>query len=252
MLLKSVYHWLLPRVCILCKNLSQQSLDICKPCAAELPTLKHCCQTCGLPGWETIRCGQCLQMNPPFDITHTLFSYEAPIPKLILDLKFQQALTHARLMGEMLAAKIQNEWYQKTELPGAIIPMPLHKERLRERGFNQAIEIAKPIAKQLNLPLLTHAAVRVKSTAAQATLSGDERRKNIRHAFIIKKEFKNIHIAVVDDVITTGSTIHEFCRMLKKHGAHKISVWCCARRSLSSSRHPEPAHRYKQPSNQSA
>lgn len=232
-LLKNVAHWFMPHVCILCKTITPQPHDLCLPCSKDLPILKHNCQVCAnnLPSTsQSPLCGQCLQKKPPFDTTHGLFLYEPPIPKLILDLKFHEALTHAKLLGELLAEKILHEWYRETSLPTAIIPIPLHPDRLKERGFNQAIEIARPIAKALDLPLFLQHAIRVKSTQPQATLPASERNLNIKNAFLIKKSVKNHHIAVVDDVITTGSTVYEFCRLLKKHGAAKISVWCCARR----------------------
>jgi ComF family protein len=199
----------------------------------ELPVLKPGCLSCAnvlsLENSHSF-CGECLQKKPPFDITHGLFHYQPPIPKLILDLKFHHALTHARLFGELLAEKIIQEWYQENAFPTAIIPMPLHVSRLKERGFNQALEIARPIAKALNIPLTIHDVVRIRPTLPQATLSADSRKQNVKNAFLIKKSLENQHVAVVDDVITTGNTIREFCRALKKAGAGKISVWCCARR----------------------
>ncbi len=232
-LLKKMANWLMPHRCILCKNTTHRPYDLCLPCDKQLPILKHYCTRCAniLPLKEQIpMCGHCLQHQPPFDETHGLFSYQPPIPKLILDLKFHHALTHAKLFGELLAEKILQEWYKKEELPNAIIPIPLHRDRLKERGFNQATEIARPIAKALKLPLILHGITRIKPTNPQATLSAQARKNNIKNAFLIKHSFENQHIAVVDDVITTGSTIDEFCRQLKKQGARRISVWCAARR----------------------
>lgn len=232
-LLNKLSHWFMPHVCILCKNITQESYDLCVPCSKHLPILKHNCIVCAniLPKTcNTPLCAHCLQKKPPFDRTHGLFLYQPPIPKLILDLKFHHALTHARLFGELLAEKIRQEWYREQSLPHAIIPIPLHTERLKERGFNQALEIARPIAKALKIPFILNNILRIKSTTPQATLHASERKNNVKNAFIINQSFKNQHIAVVDDVITTGSTIHEFCRVLKKQGVGQISVWCCARR----------------------
>jgi len=230
---KKFTTWLMPHVCILCRNITHRSQDLCLSCLEHLPIVKQSCPMCAnilLSTHQNVLCGQCLKQKPPFDTTHALFLYQPPIPKLILDLKFHHALTHAKLLGELLTERILREWYQKKPLPTAIIPIPLHSARFKERGFNQAIEIARPIAKALKLPLLLHNAVRIKATIPQATLPARERKHNINNAFLIKKSFENQHIAVVDDVITTGNTIHEFCHLLKKHGAAKISVWCCARR----------------------
>ncbi|HSW94494.1 MAG TPA: ComF family protein [Gammaproteobacteria bacterium] len=231
-LLKKIIQGLMPTVCLFCNTLTDRPQAICIRCRNDLPLLKHHCQICAnrLPADTFARsCGQCLRQKPPFDTTHGLFFYEPPIPKFILDLKFHHALTHARLLGELLLEKILQEWYQKTPLPTVIIPMPLHPDRLKERGFNQAIEIARPIARALHVPLSLHDAVRIKSTKPQATLPASKRKQNIRNAFLIKKSFENQHVAVLDDVITTGNTLHEFCRQLKKHGAARISVFCAAR-----------------------
>lgn len=175
-----------------------------------------------------------MQNKPPFDYTHGLFLYQPPITKLILDLKFQRALANAKLLSELLFEKISQEWYQHKSLPSAIIPIPLHTKRLKERGFNQALEIARPLAKKLQLPLLIKSIVRSKHTIAQATLPATQRRRNIHGAFSIEQQLNNQSVAVVDDVITTGGTMDEFCRTLKASGAGRVDVWCCARPAFAS------------------
>jgi len=128
-----------------------------------------------------------------------------------------------------MTEKIINEWYQEKQLPAAIIPIPLHQNRLKQRGFNQAAEIARPISKALKIPLIVNGLVRFKETQSQSNLGAFERRRNVNNAFRSKKYFKNQDIAVIDDVMTTGNTVYEFCKVLKKQGARRISVWCCAR-----------------------
>lgn len=148
-----------------------------------------------------------------------------------MQLKFNHALLNARILGELLAEKI-HLWYQQQPLPEFIIPMPLHTKRLKERGFNQALEIARPISSSLGIPIDKTSCQRIKHTFAQATLHADQRQANIKKAFKVTSDLANKHIAVLDDVITTGNTITEFCRTLKKAGAGKIDVWCCARALL--------------------
>lgn len=229
MLFKKIYAWLLPFTCLLCGTLSDRNQDLCQSCYQDLPLAKHSCLKCAIPISTIGICGQCLQKTPPLDKTYALFLYQNPITKLILELKFNQAIVNARVLGELLTEKIQTTWYKINPLPDVIIPIPLHASRLKERGFNQALEIARPIAKALKLPLSIHSCIRVKPTAAQATLHAAERQQNMKHAFSIKEDFSNQHIAVIDDVITTGSTINEFCAALKQNGAKSIDVWCCAR-----------------------
>jgi len=230
--LKKLSQWWLPHTCILCGNLTHSLQDLCSACKLDLPILTQSCQRCANVLTTNINgliCGQCIHQPPPFDYTHSLFLYQPPVTHLIRQLKFSQKLLHARLLGELLAEKICSEWYQNKSLPTVIIPIPLHPKRLQTRGFNQALEIARPIAKQLKLPIITRGFSRIKPTLAQATLPSTERRKNIRQAFAINYKVENQAIAVIDDIVTTGNTIREFCSLLKKNGAARIDVWCCAR-----------------------
>lgn len=227
---KKFLNWVLPYTCILCGDSSDRQQDLCNPCYLDLPSIPHACMRCAIPlsSHARVLCGMCLQKPPPFDVGYALYVYQNPIAKLILELKFNQALHHARLLGELLAEKLQT-FYRYHTLPNIIIPIPLHAARLKERGFNQAVEIARPVSQQLKIPLDVDTCLRIKPTLPQATLHASARGLNVRHAFILKKLLTGQRIAVLDDVITTGSTIHEFCRMLKKHGAASIDIWCVAR-----------------------
>jgi ComF family protein len=194
--------------------------------------IRNSCIYCAISLPESIIegvCGQCLQKSPPFDVTHALYFYQSPITKLILELKFNQKLIHARVLGELLADQIQQVWYKNKPLPTFIIPVPLHPARLKERGFNQSLEIARPIAKILNLSIDITQCHRHKLTAPQSACSAAERKKNVKGAFSVIGHFAEQHVAVIDDVITTGNTVTEFCKTLKRSGARKIDVWCCAR-----------------------
>jgi ComF family protein len=225
--LKKMAQWLMPHACIFCGQ-KTLNIDVCTPCLNDLPHIENPCKRCSrsLTGLN-LQCGFCLNHRPAYDATHALFSYRPPITKLIMQLKFNHILANARVLGELLTLKIQQEWYVGKPLPDLIIPVPLHTKRLRERGFNQAVEIARPISKKLTLPM--HHCSRIKYTHPQATLLAEERVKNMRGAFLITQDLTNKTVAVVDDVITTGQTINEFCKTLKKAGAKRIDVWCCAR-----------------------
>lgn len=230
---KRFFTWLLPHVCILCNNPSYRKQDLCDACLKDLPFAQKLCQRCAIPLTVVNHfalCGKCSGKSPPFDCTYALFFYQFPVTKLILDLKFQEALMNARVLGELLAEKIKYS-YQTKLFPDVIIPIPLHSNRLKERGFNQALEIARPLSNALKLPIDKYSCIRHKPTFAQATLSASKRQKNIQGAFTINP-LPYRHVAVVDDVITTGTTISEFCKTLKQQGVETIDVWCIARPRL--------------------
>lgn len=152
---------------------------------------------------------------------------------MISSLKFQHQLVYAQTLGELLVDKIKI-WYQSQTLPQLIIPVPLHLKRLRERGFNQALEIARPIAKHFSLPIDARSIKRHKQTEPQSVLPARLRTQNLNNAFSTSALFTGLTIAVIDDVITTGATITAFCKKIKQQGAAHIHVWCCAKQHLVS------------------
>jgi ComF family protein len=201
-----------------------------------LPILPRNCRQCAqfltstsLPA-QDLHCGSCLKTPPPFDATYALFPYFPPIIGLIRQLKFKHQLTHAKALAELLLQQIKTDWYKHKPLPDLLIPVPLHPYRLRERGFNQAIEIAKPIAKALDIPLDLHGMQRIKPTAVQSSLPAKERGRNMANAFALNRDYSALSVCLIDDVITTGHTISACARLLKQNGAKHIDVWCCARR----------------------
>jgi ComF family protein len=229
-ILSATIRCFFPHTCVLCGYPAKRTQDLCQPCLDDLPILAHSCPRCANNFTASLEllCGSCLKENPPFDYTHALFSYESPISNLITELKFQHNLVNAKVLGELMAEAIENKWYQHKSLPDIIIPMPLHNTRLKERGFNQALEIARPIAKRLHLPLdLT--SKRIKFTQAQTTLQVKARAKNMKNAFYIDPSFTYQHVAILDDVITTGQTVTALSKALKQAGVHKIDIWCCAK-----------------------
>jgi ComF family protein len=229
---KSIISKFLPHLCILCGENSGQKIDLCKDCQSNLPWLSHACVHCAIPLSDpaTFICGCCLKNPLPFYKTCILFAYAEVIKKLILALKFRQQLMYAHILGNLLVEKIQN-LYRKEPLPQLIIPVPLHVKRLRKRGFNQSMEIARPIYKKLKIPIDYTSCRRVRNTAAQSTLPANQRGQNVKYAFEIKKPQKllNQHIALLDDVMTTGHTLTELSRALYRRGVKRIDVWCCAR-----------------------
>lgn len=208
--------------CVLCGAASDSHL-VCNPCHDELPRPASACPICAAPGSGEI-CGQCLQHPPHFTRTLAALDYTFPVDKLIQAYKYHHQLALARLFGTLLSQTVQHQ-----ARPDLLLPMPLHPTRLRERGFNQAHEIAKRIGKTLKLPATPNLARRVVNTASQATLDWDARKKNMQGAFACETPLAGQHIALVDDVMTSGATLNELSKTLKQAGAGEISVWVVAR-----------------------
>jgi ComF family protein len=222
-----------PYYCILCAQPADQLRDLCIDCDQYLPRLKQCCQQCAEPivgaSIASTFCGQCLKSPPSYDKTLALFEYKAPVSNLIAGLKFQKKLSYARLLGEMMGEWLLMQYQSSMTLPDCIIPIPLHYKKLRMRGFNQTLEIARPIAKLLKIPVLPFLHQRIKNTVFQAKMSLSQRRLNVKGVFVQKKVLPFKKVAILDDVMTTGSTVEQFSQMLRKNGAEEITIWCCAR-----------------------
>lgn len=227
---KNLQSWLFPPVCLLCRASGEADRDLCTGCHIDLPRNCLACRRCALPlaahPQATLICGQCQSHPPPFARTLAPFLYRSPLDFLIQDLKFHARLTTARLLGGLLSEALER---QGGPLPECIIPVPLHPTRLRERGFNQALELARPVARRLDIPLLSDRVKRIRLTPAQSQLDLNARRENLRGAFFINRAIQARHVAIFDDVITTGSTVLELARVLRKAGVEEIEVWACAR-----------------------
>jgi ComF family protein len=165
-------------------------------------------------------------MPPIYDSCYAMFYYVPPIDYLITACKFRHKLNYTKLLGLLLAKFLTA---RLTDLPELIIPVPLHKQRLAERGYNQALEIARPISHALHIPLDYSCCRRTRATQAQTELTLQARHKNVKNAFAIQREITAKRIAIVDDVMTTGSTVAELAKALKCYGVQHIQVWCCAR-----------------------
>jgi ComF family protein len=232
-----VYEWikntqskLYPPLCLLCGSSDSTNRDICSACLDDLPHNLNCCSICALPlsrhSPDNLVCGRCLRLTPTFDHGHAAFAYSYPISGLISDFKFAGKLHYGRLLANLLISYIEAK---DPDLPDLILPVPLHRSRLRERGFNQALELARPIGRHFNLPVDTHSCKRTRATAAQSNLDKKTRRKNIRGAFQLMHEIKSGHVVILDDVVTTGGTVMELASILKKGGVKRVDVWALAR-----------------------
>ncbi|GEP30284.1 amidophosphoribosyltransferase [Sulfuriferula plumbiphila] len=217
-------HSMLPQNCLLCGTFSGRA-KLCADCAADLPYHPQaCCPVCALPTLNGAICGHCLKRPPHFGSTRAAYTYAFPLDRLVQSLKYRHNLAVVSLLADTLATQAASH-----PLPDALIPMPLHPNRLRQRGFNQAHEIARHIARILRLPVLPHAATRIIDTAPQASLPLNERRKNLRGAFVCDHTLQGKRVAIVDDVLTSGSTLDALAGALLKAGALEVQCWVAAR-----------------------
>ena len=204
-------------------------------CRNDLPKVENACKACALPmkgNIESDFCGQCISQKTYVDYAENLFHYENPIDYLIGQMKFQQQLSSAAVLADLFKIHIEN-CSLDNGLPDLILPMPLHKKRLAKRGFNQTLEIIRPLAKSLKIPLALDLASRNKETKTQTHLTKQQRRKNVSGCFTLLNKTSAVHIVIVDDVVTTGATTNELAKLLKKSGVEKVSVWSLARAELN-------------------
>lgn len=221
-----VYKWL-EALCPLCRCPTEGLSGLCLVCRADLPWLGHACRRCALPLPVTAgdTCGPCLRRPSPIERTICALRYQAPISGLIAGFKFHQNLAAGAALASLLRESVEQAGGQA---PDALLPVPLHASRLRQRGYNQAVELAKPLAERLDRPLLVDGVRRVLATTDQIGLSALQRRRNLRNAFAIETPLPK-HVAIIDDVLTTGATVLTLARALRNAGAAEVSVWCVAR-----------------------
>lgn len=218
-----LYSKLMPIPCRLCGTMSQHHA-ICRSCIQDLPLLDAVCPRCALPMMNSNLCGQCLRHPLEQDSSFSLFRYQNPIDRLIADFKYHQKL----YLGELFAELMSNELKRRC-LPSLIIPIPLHPNRMRQRGYNQSYELAKALSKQLDLPTSNQYLIRTVDTQSQASVPFKARKKNIQHAFELVQTNVPGHVALIDDVLTTGHTANAAAKLLRKAGATRIEVWTIAR-----------------------
>ena len=217
-----------PGRCLLC-SATTTSGRICPPCRKDLPRNQHPCPRCAqpMPTPATPACAACLRRTPVVTRVIAPWIYTLPVDYLLHRFKYHGQLGYGDLLGSLLAEHLSTT-LTEVQRPGLILPVPLHPARQRLRGFNQALELARPVAQRLNVPLESRRLHRIRATPEQVQLNARARRRNLRGAF----SFEGIcppHVAIMDDVFTTGSTAAEIARVLRRAGAERIEVWCIAR-----------------------
>ncbi|MBB5766496.1 ComF family protein [Xanthomonas euroxanthea] len=228
----SVYSWprrvlrlLLPNVCLVCAEAGTADGDLCPWCRAALPDHGRACLCCATPlsaSDEALLCGQCLQHRPPLQHVHACFTYRWPVDGLLRRFKFRQDLAAGHLLSELMVKACAG-----LPRPQALVPVSLHRQRLRQRGYDQALELARPLGRALRLPCLPLLR-RVRATAPQSELDAAERQRNLRGAFVARGALP-AHVALVDDVMTTGATLHAAAQALHRAGVQRVDAWVCAR-----------------------
>jgi len=216
--------------CLLCAGASGDAL-VCAACETTLPLLATCCETCAVPLPGDGICGECQRHPRAFDRAIAAFEYRFPLDRLVQRFKFCGDLAVGRWLALRLLARVRAE-----PRPDLIVAPPLTPARLCSRGFNQAIEIAKVVGHGLGVPCAVAALAKARETSPQPGLGRRERRANLDRAFRCHRAFRGEHVAVVDDVVTTGATAEAIARTLKDAGAGCVSVWAVART-------PDPALR---------
>ncbi len=218
----------LPQRCELCASGSGTDL-VCDACARDLPWLAGACPVCALPTPDGSTCGRCLSRPPAFDATIAAFSYGFPVDRLIHALKYQGRLPLAEWCADAILSRRAHCDTVADPLPRVLIALPLAIERQRERGYNQAQEIARTLGSRTGIPCLPLALFRVRATPPQAALPWAERAKNVRGAFECEMSLAGLSIVLVDDVMTTGASLAEAARTLKTAGASRVESWVVAR-----------------------
>lgn len=217
---------LLPPRCLVCEEPGHAGQDLCLACRRELPWNHAACTRCGLPlPHPAPRCGRCAGPAPPQAATHAVFRYAPPVDQLLRRLKFHGDLAASRLLSQLLA-----EALALVPPPRALLPLPLHRRRLRQRGYDQALELARPLAAELGLPLRADRLRRRRATAPQSELDAAARRRNVRGCFALGPGPPlPAHVALFDDVMTTGATLQEAARCLRRAGVARVDLWVVAR-----------------------
>jgi ComF family protein len=198
----------------------------CIDCEQDIMRETPRCPVCARMSTKNNVCGACLKQKPLFDNTQILFNYQYPVNRLIKAFKFNSRPELAKCFAERLANKLMR---QKPSAPEIIVPVPLHNKRQRARGYNQSLELARQLGHRLGSKVSHSLCSRTKNTGPQSTQSMKTRGTNVKNAFALSEGQIPKHIAIMDDVITTGSTVNELASLFKKAGCRHIDVWAVAR-----------------------
>lgn len=216
----------LPAICSLCNQYHRNNIAICAPCYALLTRLQSTCRHCAIPLPDALFpvCGQCLRKKPAIDYAFTAYRFEEPLRTLLHEFKYHHGFYLVTLMAQLMLDAKPPVPYETQ----CLIPIPMHRLRIQQRGFNHAAELTKHLGRRLKLPVDLSACQKIRHTEPQAGLNSKLRKKNIRNAFTAHPQPYQ-HITLIDDLLTTGSTANEVAQTLKDNGVSRVDLWCCAR-----------------------
>ena len=214
-----------PSRCLVCEEAGLDGMDLCGACERALPRMGAACRGCALPLPVGGVCGACLRLTSPLQEVHAACLYAAPLDRLLPRFKFHDDLAAGRLLSQLMS-----ESFAALPRPDVLVPVPLHLGRLRSRGYDQALELARPLARALDIPLRTRWLVRRRATAPQSERDAMARRRNMRNAFAVREgACVAAHVTLIDDVMTTGATLRAAAHALRRAGALRVDAWVCAR-----------------------
>lgn len=213
------------QACLQCQCSGWYHTPLCANCQQTLPYIEQACRQCASPLYKhQTQCGQCLTQTPQFEHTIASFHYQGRIKQMIIQLKYQQQYQQAVWLADL--------WWQRChtiiEPVDLIVPIPLHRQRIRQRGYNQAALLCKQFSRLSGIPYNLHALTKIQLTVPQNSLNAAQR-KTISHKAFASQNVNNIRVALIDDVMTTGSTLNAASECLKRNGAQSIHCWVIAR-----------------------
>ena len=223
-LIQALSRFLLPPRCLVCAEAGDDGLDLCAECRADLPWNRDACRRCALPLAPGFDCQRCLLSPPPWQRAQAAFRYGFPLDRLLPRFKFHGDLAAGALLATLL------QWsLDPARRPQALLPVPLHHSRLRQRGFDQALELARALSRESGVPLMSRRLWRRRRTSAQTELGALARRRNVLGAFALAPGPPlPAHVALVDDVLTTGATAGECTQLLLSAGVQRVELWVVA------------------------
>jgi len=224
---KTVLEALYPTQCVSCNALADAG--ICAACNRSLLRVENPCPQCGASigysGGNQV-CGRCRRRPPAYDLTVTPFLYAPPLSSLVHQFKYRGKIGNARPLAKIFCREFTTRY---CPLPQLLVPVPLHWTRLIRRGFNQSAELCRHLSAELSIPFDRSTVYRTRKTLPQVELPLNQRRWNVRGCFELRRPLPVESIAIVDDVITSGETMHQIASMLKNHGVTAVQAWAILR-----------------------